>query len=351
MPSAHVRPLVFRRGAFGDMVILMLAGRGAVAPVRRSRRRPRSGSWSLPLLEGQPGVGEVHVVGSRRTPFLVDPLQRRRSAGARAQRAAPGLDLRHRPLGAAPAQPSRARGATTCCSRRATARSCQASITSTAGCGSRTTRRPPLLAADSSMRTTLADWRTPPLSVPPDWRRRARGAGSRAAGWVTVGSCSSRPATSARCAGGRHAVARRTQRLARVARWAAVIQRVLAAGPRTRRRPARRAGRGSRQRRNRPRGSHRRGSTTSANELPIPRLLALQSVASGMISVDTGPAHSAAALGCPLVVLFGDARVERYAPRSPTRPRRVPAGATAGARRRIEGITTERGRCRPGGAS
>jgi heptosyltransferase-2/heptosyltransferase-3 len=36
-----------------------------------------------------------------------------------------------------------------------------------------------------------------------------------------------------------------------------------------------------------------------------------------MISVDTGPAHSAAALGCPLVVLFGQVNVDRWAPRSP----------------------------------
>jgi ADP-heptose:LPS heptosyltransferase len=35
-----------------------------------------------------------------------------------------------------------------------------------------------------------------------------------------------------------------------------------------------------------------------------------------MISVDTGPAHSAGALGCPLVVLFGTADPDHYAPRS-----------------------------------
>jgi ADP-heptose:LPS heptosyltransferase len=39
-------------------------------------------------------------------------------------------------------------------------------------------------------------------------------------------------------------------------------------------------------------------------ELPIPRLLALQARAHSMISVDTGPAHSAAAMGCPLVAMF-----------------------------------------------
>lgn len=44
-----------------------------------------------------------------------------------------------------------------------------------------------------------------------------------------------------------------------------------------------------------------------ANDLPIPRLFALLEQAHSMVSVDTGPAHAAAALGCPLVVLFGAA--------------------------------------------
>lgn len=42
----------------------------------------------------------------------------------------------------------------------------------------------------------------------------------------------------------------------------------------------------------------------ATDELPIPRLLALQARAHSMISVNTGPAHSAAAVGCPLVVMF-----------------------------------------------
>jgi heptosyltransferase-2/heptosyltransferase-3 len=54
-----------------------------------------------------------------------------------------------------------------------------------------------------------------------------------------------------------------------------------------------------------------------ADDLPLHRLIAAQERAIGMISVDTGPAHSAAALGCPLVVLFGIADVEEYLPRSP----------------------------------
>lgn len=43
-----------------------------------------------------------------------------------------------------------------------------------------------------------------------------------------------------------------------------------------------------------------------ARDLPIPRLLALLERAHSLISVDTGPAHAAAASGCPTVVLFAD---------------------------------------------
>jgi ADP-heptose:LPS heptosyltransferase len=54
-----------------------------------------------------------------------------------------------------------------------------------------------------------------------------------------------------------------------------------------------------------------------AGDLPIPRLLALLEVARGMVSVDTGPAHAAAALGCPLVVLFGAAPAATWRPVGP----------------------------------
>lgn len=50
--------------------------------------------------------------------------------------------------------------------------------------------------------------------------------------------------------------------------------------------------------------------------LPIGRLKALLEIAHSMISVDTGPAHLAAAVGCPLVVLFGERSPKMWAPRS-----------------------------------
>jgi ADP-heptose:LPS heptosyltransferase len=53
-----------------------------------------------------------------------------------------------------------------------------------------------------------------------------------------------------------------------------------------------------------------------AVHLPLCRLLALCEVAHSMISVDSGPAHVAAALGSPLVVLFGATSPHHWLPRS-----------------------------------
>ena len=51
-----------------------------------------------------------------------------------------------------------------------------------------------------------------------------------------------------------------------------------------------------------------------ADDLPVPRLVALLAQVSGLITVDSGPAHAAAAVGCPLVVLFGKALPSLYRP-------------------------------------
>ena len=56
----------------------------------------------------------------------------------------------------------------------------------------------------------------------------------------------------------------------------------------------------------------------ASSELPLRRLLALLERASGMISVDTGPAHAAAAMGCPLIVLYGASSPLQWLPRSPS---------------------------------
>lgn len=63
------------------------------------------------------------------------------------------------------------------------------------------------------------------------------------------------------------------------------------------------------------RRTHTHGAVDAAGDVPLPRLLALCARAQGMISVDTGPAHVAAAVGCPVVVLFGSQDPNFYAPR------------------------------------
>ena len=59
-------------------------------------------------------------------------------------------------------------------------------------------------------------------------------------------------------------------------------------------------------------------SDVVAAELSLRQLLALSESGHSMISVDTGPAHAAAALGLPLVVMFGAEPQHVWLPRSPS---------------------------------
>ena len=54
--------------------------------------------------------------------------------------------------------------------------------------------------------------------------------------------------------------------------------------------------------------------------LDLRSLFALCETAHSMISIDSGPAHAAAALGLPLVVMFGGHSPDRWLPRSPGTP-------------------------------
>ena len=57
-----------------------------------------------------------------------------------------------------------------------------------------------------------------------------------------------------------------------------------------------------------------------ADDLPIRTLLPLFERATSLISVDTGPAHAAAALKCPTVALFGASDPLLYRPGGVTTP-------------------------------
>jgi ADP-heptose:LPS heptosyltransferase len=60
------------------------------------------------------------------------------------------------------------------------------------------------------------------------------------------------------------------------------------------------------------------GAYDVVHELSVPRLLGLAARATGMVSVDTGPAHLAAAVGCTVVTIFGKTEPFMYAPRGRT---------------------------------
>lgn len=75
-----------------------------------------------------------------------------------------------------------------------------------------------------------------------------------------------------------------------------------------------------------------------AGDLPVEVLLPLLERAQSMVTVDTGPAHAAAALGCPTVTLFGRADSALYRPGGVSTPARVLTGRVAG-ELDINGIT------------
>ena len=77
-----------------------------------------------------------------------------------------------------------------------------------------------------------------------------------------------------------------------------------------------------------------------ADDLSVRTLLALLERAHSMISVDTGPAHAAAALGCPTVALFGTASPQLYRPGGTTTPAVALTGTVEG-RQNILGITPQ----------
>ncbi len=87
-PPVPARPLVVRCGAFGDMVLLTALIRRLAERFAQPVDLVSSGPWTVPLLQGQPGVGSIHLLESRNTPYWLNfPKQRiareLRHAGAR----------------------------------------------------------------------------------------------------------------------------------------------------------------------------------------------------------------------------------------------------------------------------
>lgn len=306
--ASSERPLIVRCGAFGDMVLLTTLIRALHAEFQYPVDILTSGPWSEPLLRGQPGVGEIFSVRSRKTPYWLAPDQRR---------AVRRLRLR-------------GPGPTWFCDANDAAR--------------------PMLTRAGIADEYIVDVKDHPLlpkeHATEQWVRLAqmmpralsarRGAGPRGAE-LTAGcylAVSERQQADLDVwlrsrglglpliliqVGNKRTMRRGLRRLAvnskywPTERWASVIQHLSARSPthqivllgtkpeyRLNAEVAARA--------------KVAGLCNAADDLPIPRLVALLSRAAALISVDSGPAHAAAAVGCPQVVLFGKALPSLYRP-------------------------------------
>jgi ADP-heptose:LPS heptosyltransferase len=73
----NARPLLVRFGALGDMVMLTVAIRHLSARFGQPVDIVAAGDWTAQLLQDQPGVGAIRTIGSRKRPYWLGPAQQR----------------------------------------------------------------------------------------------------------------------------------------------------------------------------------------------------------------------------------------------------------------------------------
>lgn len=308
------RPLMVRFGAMGDMILMTTMIRALSARFDSPVDILSSGSWSKPLLSNQPGVGTIYLLENRKLPYLLSRSQRALVKALKARGAGP----------------------TWCCDTdegRTLKLLRRAGIDESLVCSARHlpvqdnehlvdywhrfARRSPA-AGDAGTPDRIVN-APPTLVVPAKELERLerwladRGLGQRQLLLIQSGNKRTMRTRLPR---------RRPSNIKwwPENRWAAVIQVLARMHPQAailmlgvpqehglNEEIMALAGVGS--------------AVNLARDLPMSRLLALQARASGMISVDTGPAHAAAALGCPVVVLFGREDPMRIAPRGPAEVR------------------------------
>ncbi|MBS0213612.1 MAG: glycosyltransferase family 9 protein [Proteobacteria bacterium] len=307
-------PLVVRFGAVGDLVLLT----PLLHLLHRRLGQPcdllGSGAWMAPLLAGNPDVRAIHTLDSRRRPYLLDASQRRIVELLRARIPGPVYVCDTHALDKVRWLLARAGIAPQCCVYVADVAAgakgghwndlwlhlgeCTPAAFAAVACQSSPEDRwaaPRLFVADRD-RDDLRQWlnargfigKTLLLLQPGNKRTLKRGRLGQ------LGDDKTWP----------------------IERWAALAD-ALARGGSERRVLLCGAPSEAGLLEDIRRRSNVAGVAVAAMDLPLRRLMALLEVASGMISVDTGPAHMAAALGCPLVVMFGAASPQTWLPRSP----------------------------------
>jgi len=305
------RPLAVRCGAFGDMVLLTALIRVLYAEFRVPVDIVTSGPWSEPLLRGQPGVGEIFSMRSRKTPYWLNPDQRRVVRGLRARGPSPTWfcdgDGAARPIlersgitgqyivdvkdhGLLPGEHAteqwrRFAQIMPLVMPRPPAGGHRADIDAIApGC---------YLEVTQSRRMELAAW------------LRARGLAEQPLLLMQIGN--------------KRTMRRGLRRMAvnhkywPLERWSQFLQFLRQQHPRH---AILLLGTGPEFELNRQLEALARvpGVHNVADDMPIPRLIALLERAEGLVTVDSGPAHAAAGVGCPQVVLFGRALPSLYRP-------------------------------------
>jgi ADP-heptose:LPS heptosyltransferase len=300
------RPLVVRCGAFGDMVLITALIRALHARFGEPVDIVTSGPWSAPLLEGQPGVGEILSVRSRKTPYWLAPDQQRVVRLALARRRT-HVVLRRQRGGTADARARRHSGRL---HRRREGSSAR---------GGRARDR--AMAPARGLEPQGSGSPPPPAAgtvAPGAYLRVTPSQEADLDGWLEARGLAGTPLVLIQ-AGNKRTMRRGLRRLAvnhkywPAERWGAVMLYLRA------RCPGHRIvllGTGPEYRLNEELIAAARipDVCNAADDLPIPRLVALLSRAAGLVTVDSGPAHAAAAVGCPLVVLFGRASPTLYRP-------------------------------------
>jgi len=331
--AAELPPLVMRCGAFGDMVLLTVLLEQLHARFGRPADLIASGPWSEPLLARHPAVGRMFVLRSRRTPYWLSRSQRQLVRWLEARGAGPTWFC------------DRGEG------RELLARG---GVPDDYICDSTAY---PFVAGENFADRYLRLGAVTPAAftglLPPAAAGVARAAhltvdpGARLDldAWLQRRGIHGRPFMVFH-PGSRHVARRRLRSRSGAAkywpeeRWAQVVRAVRVHRPGetiifsgTRAESSlvdevlRLAGVS--------------GAVNATNDLPVARLLALFERATSLIAVDTGPAHAAAALGCPTVALFGHIDPWLYRPGGATTPAATLTGTVDG-EANILGITPQR---------
>lgn len=302
------RPLLVRFAAFGDAVLLTPLIRQLQARFGAPVDLLSSGPWTQPLLQGQPGVGEIMILRSRKTPYWASLDQQRAVRWLRARGAGPTWF--------------------------ADMGSSGRSLLTRAGIGEEHIVEAQRFPFEPGEHTIDRWWRfaagTPaaaqggvPGSPAPVLQgceivvpQAARVDLQR---WLEAHRLDDRPLLLVQAGNKRTMRAGPRKRATNTKywpeeNWAAVIRGMRETHPRH---AIVLLGAGHETAFNRDiiRLSGTLDVHNAADDLPVPRLLALMERAQSLLTVDSGPAHAAAAVGCPMVDLFGKASVDEYRPR------------------------------------